>query len=304
MSSSRRLSALALATLAASVWLGWGDDAWTRHRMRARAEALWAAHVYDEATFHRAEVRHDDLLAELPEEGETFAELAAVRAPGSSRPQRVEVAVLERVDPAERAAIDRACQLLARVLGVEVVPLDASSLALEPTRADDGAWVGLMLASALASPGALRVAFVRSRLSAGEFPWVFGVTDPDARASVVSLEPLPHDESLALELAIVMLHEVGHALGLAHCTFYECVMTPAATVARATELGARFCPVCLRKLAHVLGRSGDALLAAFEEGFDAAALEGPAEAVRAQQRALAAHGRRAPWDEGVMPDPR
>jgi hypothetical protein len=57
--------------------------------------------------------------------------------------------------------------------------------------------------------------------------------------------------------------------------------------------------VCLRKLAHVLGRSGSELLAAFEEGFDAAALAGPAEAVRAQQRALAAHGRRAPWDEGV-----
>lgn len=126
------------------------------------------------------------------------------------------------------------------------------------------------------------------------FDWIFGYTDEAQRSVVLSFRDLP-DAGAALTFQIVslVLHEVGHALGLQHCVFYACVMAPAAHLERTVEFGARYCPVCLRKLAHVLGRSAADLLGAFERLFITTGLDEDARLIQAQRAQLG--DRPGPW---------
>jgi len=45
-----------------------------------------------------------------------------------------------------------------------------------------------------------------------------------------------------------LAHEIGHMFGLAHCTFFECVMCGSNHLAEADARPMHACPVCLRKL--------------------------------------------------------
>ena len=50
----------------------------------------------------------------------------------------------------------------------------------------------------------------------------------------------------------VMTHEVGHMFGLKHCVFYECAMNGSNSGEESARRPFWLCPVCLRKLQHVI----------------------------------------------------
>ena len=82
--------------------------------------------------------------------------------------------------------------------------------------------------------------------------YVFGEAALGGRVAVVSyhrfrneLYGLPPDRSLVLErVRKVAIHEVGHSLGLTHCSMPSCVMHAASYVEDLDLKGADFCPLC------------------------------------------------------------
>jgi archaemetzincin len=51
----------------------------------------------------------------------------------------------------------------------------------------------------------------------------------------------------------VLVHEIGHVFGLAHCLHFRCVMNGVAHLGEVDALPLHLCPVCLRKLQLVTG---------------------------------------------------
>lgn len=87
--------------------------------------------------------------------------------------------------------------------------------------------------------------------------YVFGEAALGGNVAVVSyhrfrneLYGLPANKELMLErLRKVAVHELGHTLGLVHCTLQSCVMRAASYVEELDFKGREFCPSCLRAVA-------------------------------------------------------
>jgi archaemetzincin len=59
----------------------------------------------------------------------------------------------------------------------------------------------------------------------------------------------PNYETLLLRRSCkVLAHETGHMFGLAHCTFFNCLMNGSNHLAESDRRPLHLCPVCLRKL--------------------------------------------------------
>lgn len=86
--------------------------------------------------------------------------------------------------------------------------------------------------------------------------FVFGQAQLAGPGAVVSTYRLrtdfygmPADEGLLVERAIKeCVHELGHAFGLVHCDYYDCVMHSASTVDEVDVRGAAFCAHCSSEL--------------------------------------------------------
>jgi archaemetzincin len=124
------------------------------------------------------------------------------------------------------------------------------------------------------------LAFLKARLSADAFclvaitmedlypepSWnfVFGQASLRERVGVYSFarydptfyaEPrLVGNEMLVLRRSCkVLAHETGHMFGLAHCTFFNCLMNGSNHLAESDRRPLHLCPVCLRKLQWSIG---------------------------------------------------
>lgn len=51
----------------------------------------------------------------------------------------------------------------------------------------------------------------------------------------------------------MLVHEAGHMFGLAHCTFFNCLMNGSNRLAESDRRPLHLCPVCLRKLQWSVG---------------------------------------------------
>ncbi|MDI1446410.1 archaemetzincin [Polyangium sp. 6x1] len=91
--------------------------------------------------------------------------------------------------------------------------------------------------------------------------FVFGIASPRHRVGLFSFarydptfddEPFgPGDETRILRRMIkVLLHEVGHMFGLAHCVYFLCLMNGSNHIEEADARPLHVCPICLRKLQH------------------------------------------------------
>jgi archaemetzincin len=88
--------------------------------------------------------------------------------------------------------------------------------------------------------------------------FVFGEAQLEERGALVSLHRLrqefyglPTDPPLlAQRLLKESLHELGHTLGLRHCTDYQCVMSPSHAVERIDLKLAEFCAACAASAAR------------------------------------------------------
>lgn len=82
--------------------------------------------------------------------------------------------------------------------------------------------------------------------------FVFGLARPHAKTALISLTrlrqefyDLPQNEALFLERAIKeAVHEIGHLLGLGHCSNKKCVMAFSNSLADTDRKGKQFCPQC------------------------------------------------------------
>ena len=82
--------------------------------------------------------------------------------------------------------------------------------------------------------------------------FVFGQAQLDGPGALVSTYRLrseyyglPRNEGVLVERAIKeSVHELGHAFGLVHCAFYECVMHPSSSVDEVDVRGGAFCGHC------------------------------------------------------------
>jgi len=83
-------------------------------------------------------------------------------------------------------------------------------------------------------------------------PFVFGEADRDAMAAVVSLARLKatsdgravDPERLRRRLQVEAVHELGHLLGLSHCSDFRCAMFLSHTSADTDRKGPGLCALC------------------------------------------------------------
>ncbi len=109
-------------------------------------------------------------------------------------------------------------------------------------------------------PGWTRVVGVTSRdLYAPGLNFVFGQARYPGRVAVVSTARLAHPDERAFvkRLATEILHELGHTVGLGHCSDPSCVMSFSNHVGEVDEKGPGFCPSCaevlLKRVLEVTG---------------------------------------------------
>jgi archaemetzincin len=94
-------------------------------------------------------------------------------------------------------------------------------------------------------------------LAIAVFTFVFGLARVGGRAAVVSLARLrpeyhgrPPDPALTARRAVAeVLHELGHAAGLAHCVDHQCLMHFSTSVEAVDLRGLAYCADCAAGLA-------------------------------------------------------
>ena len=141
----------------------------------------------------------------------------------------------------------------------------------------------------------VEIAITSSDIYEDDKPWVFGLASLTDRIAVVSLARIDDDDlRLPRRLGKLVLHEVGHALGLHHHDEASCVMRQDPTVASLDTAPDGLCDRCRRRLeraAHELSRPGTLAL-------DRAR----GHLVRGEDELARQYFVRVLWNEGFDPD--
>jgi archaemetzincin len=103
-----------------------------------------------------------------------------------------------------------------------------------------------------APAGRMVVGLIGRDLAIPVFTFVFGLARVGGRAAVVSLARLrpeyhgrPADPALTARRAVAeVLHELGHAAGLAHCVDHRCLMHFSTSVEAVDLRGLAYCAAC------------------------------------------------------------
>jgi archaemetzincin len=107
--------------------------------------------------------------------------------------------------------------------------------------------------------------------------WVFGLAAVERGLAVHSMlrydpglrnadERPPDFERIIRDRALrVLVHELGHLLGIRHCVYFRCVMNPTAGLVDLDRLPLHLCPICLDKLVAASGVDREARTLALRE---------------------------------------
>ncbi|MEO0122890.1 MAG: archaemetzincin family Zn-dependent metalloprotease [candidate division WOR-3 bacterium] len=80
------------------------------------------------------------------------------------------------------------------------------------------------------------------------FNFIFGLADVQRKVAIVSIHRLSINGLLKERLAKEVVHEIGHILGLNHCSIPTCVMYFSNTIADTDRKGIDLCEECRRKI--------------------------------------------------------
>lgn len=252
-----------------------------------------------------------DWLYHYPEPGQSWQAFARVERLAPPDPRRtLEILPLGDFSPDQEPLIAQAADFLGRYYqlpvrvrpGVPLLPLPEEV----QRKRDDGhvqVRTGYLLEQILApqrSPDALALLGLTTLDLFPDEPWnyVHGQARPGSRVAVWSLYRFGDPtESPAAALRFrqrslkIGAHELGHLLGLAHCTFCECCMCGTFELAELDRHPLELCPQCLAKACLRTGadpwKRGEELLAFAE----AQGLTDEADFWRRAQQAL---GKREP----------
>lgn len=160
---------------------------------------------------------------------------------------------------------------LAREFGVDVAAtgtLPVPAGAYDPERAQHSSTrilaslsEGDSLGALEGSPEAILVAMTQVDLYVPELNFAFGEARPDERTCIISLarlgpsgagEPGPGEvagDLLKGRALTEAIHEIGHILGLGHCSRRDCVMFFSNSIVDTDRKGFRFCEECRQRAA-------------------------------------------------------
>jgi archaemetzincin len=218
----------------------------------------------------------NDWLAVHPEPGQTFEQFKASRP---NRPAKdrdvIYLQPLGDFAPERSPSIDKLREFAAAFFAMEVKPLPP--LAIEnsrfttrrnPLTRDLQMLTGdvLEFLRARVPSNAFCVLGVTMQDLYPEPSWnfVFGQASLRDRVGVYSFaryDPAFYGEARKTDYQTVLLrrsckvlaHETGHMFGLAHCTFFNCLMNGSNHLAESDRRPLHLCPVCLRKLQWSIG---------------------------------------------------
>ncbi len=106
----------------------------------------------------------------------------------------------------------------------------------------------------IAESGVKIVAVVEGDGYVGGMNFVFGLATPSLGVASVYTGRLGKGSLLEERLVKEVLHELGHLLGLGHCSNKRCVMSFSLSVADVDAKGAEFCGRCAAKLRSAMER--------------------------------------------------
>jgi len=149
-------------------------------------------------------------------------------------------------------------------LAVEIAPpLPEPDYALIPSRRQYDASQILKAQRPDADSGKLRLALTTVDLCLPMLSHVYGQARVNGRVTVISLHRLGQPDSgsggaarLYDRLAKITLHEVAHALGVAHCHQESCVMNFSLDLTHLDDLDLSFCPDCWAEVQRGIDRLG------------------------------------------------
>ncbi len=191
-----------------------------------------------------------------PESGQTFAEYTASNPVRGTQHRRFIYLQpwLTRV-PGEPEVLERIARYLSAFYGREVRTLPAAPMPKKAyRRARRQCWVPDLVKALRRSlpPDALFVLAVSDRdLFGPRMGFLFGWGSLEHRVAVMSLYRLGRRSRpgiLRRRYLALAAHEAGHALSLAHCTFYRCLMNGAYDLSESDARPLLLCPVCRKKL--------------------------------------------------------
>jgi archaemetzincin len=235
-----------------------------------------------------------DWLSVHPEPGQTFTEYAASHPPRPRAPRRM-LALLPIGEPTSLVSTELLRRYAEAFFQLRSRLLPAAALDETHARRRTNPWTHQQQ---LRAPDLLD--FLRSRVPDDAFAlvgfthedlypeeswnFVFGQASVRDRVGVFSFarydpsflgEPRGPDDDLAMRRRCmnVLVHETGHMFGLAHCVYFACVMNGSNHLAETDRRPPHACPICLRKLHHVIRFDVHARYAALERVYGEAGFE-------------------------------
>ncbi|MGE0712765.1 MAG: archaemetzincin [Planctomycetota bacterium] len=280
-------------------------EALNSDNMRVRREALFKSAVYDEDGHTRlGEPQPGDWLHARPEPGQRFDEFALAARRRSAARGAIVFQPLGELSRDARGALGETQTFAEAFFG-------CPTRLAPPQPLPEAAWVEdrrqyrgddlLEHLSGRAPPDALIYAGVTERdLFTESLNFVFGLGGTGRGVGVYSFLRFrePDDPQRYLRRCLhIIAHELGHTLGMAHCTYYRCVMNGINSLDELDRSTLHACPVCLRKLQHALGFEVSVRYRELEDWYRAAGLAAEADWVHARRAHLEQTGRPAPWRE-------